>query len=492
VASEDTRDQINAELKAALKEALKRIAALEAENKKLRAKLNMNSSNSSRPPSSDPPWTSINKNQAKRDRKKRRRGGQKGHKGRNRELLPQDRVDHIDVCKPARCKECGKKLRRDDPEPQRHQVWDLRDFASFVTEYKLHALDCTCGARTRASLPEGVPQGQIGPKLIALIALLTGKYRLSKRAIPELLYDLLGVTFSVGTIANVEQLVSDALAAQVEEAEEEAEQYVREQSVVYADETGWREKNKRAWLWVAVTAMVVVFKVDRSRASDVARKMLGKSYRGVLVSDQWGGYSWVNQRRRQLCWAHLLRKFKGWEDRGGVAAELGQGLGDLARKMFAYWYQTRDGTMSRWKLRRVMKKEVIEPFEELLLMGGFCGESSLENSCCNLYLMSQALWTFVRVEGVEPTNNTAEQSLRHAVIWRKTSFGTQSEKGSRFAERILTVVMTLRRQKRPVLQHLVESCEAHLRGAPSPFLLPQAAHALPRTSVRWPERLRKN
>jgi len=473
VAGEESIERRIAELEKALKEALEQIDALKAENEKLRAQLNQNSSNSSKPPSSDPPWTSINKNKQKRDRKKRRRGGQKGHKGHRRALLPPEKVDRIVGCKPACCDHCGKKLKGVDSVPLRHQVWDLVDFASFVTEYQLHALDCTCGARTRATLPEGVPQGQIGPRLIALIALLTGKYRLSKRAIPELLHDLLGVTFSVGTIANVEQLVSEALASQVEQAEN----YVRNQPVVYADETGWKEQNKRAWLWVAAAVMVVVYKVATSRGSDVARKMLGNSYRGVLVSDQWSGYSWVSERRRQLCWAHLLRKFQGWVDKGGVAAEVGQGLLDLAHTMFSYWHQTRAGTMSRWKFRRVMKAEIIGPMEDLLLEGGFCGDESVQTSCCNLYLMSVALWAFVRVEGVEPTNNTAEQSLRHGVIWRKTSFGTQSEKGSRFVERILTVVMTLKRQKRPVLQHLVESVEAHLRGAPSPSLLPQPASA---------------
>ena len=473
MANEDPRDRRIAELEKALKEALERNAKLEAEVKKLRAQLNQNSSNSSKPPSSDPPWTTINKNKQKRERKKRRRGGQKGHKGHRRALLPPEKVDRIVVCKPPCCDHCGKKLKGVDPTPLRHQVWDLVDFASFVTEYQLHALNCTCGGRTRAALPEGVPQGQIGPRLIALIALLTGKYRLSKRAIPELLHDLLGVTFSVGTIANVEQLVSEALASQVEQAE----QYVRNQPVVYADETGWKEQNKRAWLWVAAAVMVVVYKVATSRGSEVARKMLGSNFRGVLVSDQWSGYSWVSERRRQLCWAHLLRKFQGWVDKGGPAAEVGQGLLDLAHTMFAYWHQRRAGTMSRWKFRRVMKTEIIGPMEDLLLEGGFCGDESVQTSCCNLYLMSEALWAFVRVEGVEPTNNTAEQSLRHGVIWRKTSFGTQSQKGSRFVERILTVVMTLKRQKRPVLQHLVESVEAHLRGAPSPSLLPQPANA---------------
>ena len=185
MAAQDPRDRKIAELDAALKKTLKRIAALEAENKKLRAKLNMDSSNSSKPPSSDPPWTEINKNKGKRDRKKRKRGGQKGHKGHHRALLPREKVDCLVECKPACCCQCGKKLSGDDPAPLRHQVWDLKDFASFVTEYQLHALDCACGARTRAALPDGVPQGQIGPKLIALIALLTGKYRLSKRAIPE-------------------------------------------------------------------------------------------------------------------------------------------------------------------------------------------------------------------------------------------------------------------------------------------------------------------
>lgn len=475
---EDSRDRRIAELERLLDVTLKKLGGLEAahqrvcdENERLRAKvaelearLNTNSSNSSRPPSSDPPWTRIARQRGKPG-KRRRRGGQPGHPGHHRERMePQQVVELV----PTRCAACHRPLHGRDPRPFWHQVVDLVEGRSVVTEYRSHRLRCRCGATTREPLPAGVPAGAFGPTLLAYVALLTGKYRLAKRAVQELLFDVHHVRVSLGSIARVEHIVSAALAAPVQEIETQ----VQQAAVVHADETGWRECARRAWLWVVVTAHLAVFRIARSRGAKVAQALLGKDFRGLLVSDQWSGYTWVASAHRQLCWAHLLRKFEGFIDRGGEAARVGRQLRRYARRMFAWWFRVRDGTLSHRTFQRRMTTKVIPYFEAALFNVAAEDGHVLERPCTELYVHSTALWAFVHHPGVEPTNNHAERALRHAVIWRRSCFGTQSEVGSRFVERILTTVTTLRLQHRKVFDYLVDACHQHLLGSTAPSLLP--------------------
>ncbi len=478
---QDPRDRRIAELERTLDVVLRKLAELEAENAALRAenaalqakvteleaRLNTNSSNSSRPPSSDPPWTQLARKRGQPGQR-RKRGGQPGHQGHHRERLePQAVVDLL----PGRCAACRRLLPGRDPQPAWHQVVDLVDGRSVVTEYRLHRRRCRCGATTRALLPPGVPTGAFGPTLLALVALLTGKYRLSKRAVQELLHDLHHVRVSLGAIARVERTVSAALAAPVAAVEAQ----VHKAPVVHADETGWREGTRRAWLWVAVAAHLAVFRISRSRGAQVAKELLGAAFRGFLVSDQWSGYTWVDHKRRQLCWAHLLRKFQGWIDRGGEAARVGRRLRRLAKQMFAWWFRVRDGTLSHRTFQRRMERRVIPAFTEALDVAACGSAPGVARPCHDLFMMSEALWTFVRHPGIEPTNNAAERALRHAVIWRRSSLGTQSEVGSRFVERILTTVTTLRLQERKVFDYLIRACQHHLLGIAAPSLLPDCA-----------------
>lgn len=469
--SSDLWERIPPEAQAYIRALESRLSALEARvqtlqehNRALQERLHQNSRNSSRPPSSDPPQSP----RPRRPRGQRRRGGQPGHPGHTRTLLPVEEVDEVVVLKPDRCSGCHALLWGDDPAPFRHQVIEIPPIQPVVTEYQWHQLVCAgCGEVTRAPWPEGVPSGTYGPRVQATVALYTGAYRLPKRTTHQMMEEVFGVPMSVGTIGPLEQATTEAVAAPVEEART----YVHAQEVAYLDETSWRQGDKRAWLWVAVTSLVTVFVVRLSRGGQVARELLGEHFSGILVTDRYSAYNWYPVRWRQLCWAHVLRDFEAMRARGGGSEEIGDALLAQAHQMFAWWHRVREGTLQRSTFRSYMtplRREV----ERLLDVGSRCGVPKTAGTCRDILKRRQALWTFVQVAGVEPTNNTAERSIRPGVLWRKGSFGTQSAEGSRFVESMLTVVTTLKQQQRNVLEYLTAACEAALRGEAAPSLLP--------------------
>jgi transposase len=304
----------------------------------------------------------------------------------------------------------------------------------------------------------------------AIAALCTGAYHLSKRTTQSVLEDLFGLPMSLGTIANLEQATVRAVAEPVAAARA----YVQQQSAAYLDETGWREGQQRAWLWTAVTTWVTVFVVRLSRGGKVAQELLGERFWGWLVTDRWSAYTWYPSWRRQLCWAHLLRDIEAIIARGGRSAEVGEALRVEARKMFHWWHRVRDGTLTHASFRTYMQP-VRREVERLLEAGQCCGVPKTEGTCREIFKRRQALWTFVRHEGVEPTNNAAERAIRPGVLWRKGSFGTQSAEGSRFVEAMMTVVATLKQQRRNVLEYLTAACQAALCGEAAPSLLPALA-----------------
>jgi transposase len=449
------------------------VAQLRAEMAQLRAtveelarRLGRTSRNSSQPPSADPPHA-VSKRPC-REPSGRQPGGQPGHEGQTRVLLPVEAVDVLIPLKPVQCLYCQHPLGGEDPQPQRHQVTDMPPIKPVVTEYQLHRLVCpACGAATRAELPRGVPMGEFGPRVQAITALCTGAYHLSKRATQRAMDDLFGLSISVGTIVNLAPETVQAVAAPVAEARA----YVHAQPVAYVDETGWREGRQRAWLWTAVTSWVTVFVVRRSRSAAVAQELLGEDFWGWLVTDRWSAYGWYPTWRRQLCWAHLLRDIEAMVERGGRSREIGEALQAQARQMFHCWQRVRDGTLAHpsfasymWPIRREV--------ERLLEAGQTCGVPKTAGVCREILKRRQALWTFVRHTGVEPTNNAAERAIRPGVLWRKGSFGTHSPQGSRFVEAMMTVVATLKQQHRPVLDYLTAACEAVLCDEPAPSLLP--------------------
>ena len=298
-------------------------------------------------------------------------------------------------------------------------------------------------ARGRAA---NVPHGAFGPRLQAVLSLLTGAYRLGKRPVQSLARDLFGLTISTGAICKLERSTSESLEASVEQLR----QYVRGQNAG-ADETSWRENRHKAWLWVATSPAATVFTIARTRGSQVIREMLGENYGGVLTSDRWTAYTWL--KRRQLCWAHLRRDFQAMIDRENCGSPIGKSLLESSDQLFHRWHQVRDGMLARSALQKevgVLRSTV----KEQLQRGIQCACKKTAGTCRKLLKQESFLWTFVWVAGIEPTNNNAERVLRHAVLWRKSSGGTDSELGSRFVERMLSVVATCRQQHRNVLEVL--------------------------------------
>jgi transposase len=432
----------------------------------LEEKLRKSSRNSSKPPSSDGPALPARPPKIPSGRKP---GGQEGHEKHERPLVSPEKVSKRVVLRPKRCRVCGSTLAGDDPSPHRHQVFELPRVEPIVTEYELHSLDCACGVTTRAELPAGVPTGAFGPSVSATIAVLMGVYRLSKRAVPDLLRDLFGLTISVGAVVGCQQAVSVALETPVEEAKAA----IAEAPVKYADETGWREARRRAFLWTVVTGTITIFLIQARRTGDAAHTLLGK-VAGVLVSDRHGAYNWWARRLHQFCWSHLRRDFQAIAERGHASGIIGAALLEEVDRMFAWWHRVRDGTLTRTTFR-VYMRSVQRRVEDWLAQGASCPHRQTSRTCKKILKHADALWTFVRVAGVEPTNNTAERALRHAVLWRKSSYGTHSQAGSRFVERILTTHATLRQQRRNVIEFVRLACAANLRGDQAPSLLPIVA-----------------
>jgi len=448
-----------------VQEQAARIARLEERLAALEERVQQTSRPSSRPPSSDPLSAPRRRTQAPSGRPT---GGQVGHEGHGRPLLPPEQADQIVEIKPDACGQCGAPLAGEDGAPARHQVADLPRSVPVVTEYRRHTLTCgACGTATAAAWPEDMPRGGFGPRTQATVAYLAGRLGISQRDVAELLAVLFHLDLSLGSVAALEQQVSAAVAAPVAEAQT----YVQQQPAVNADETGWHEGRQRMWLWTAVTPLVTVFLVLATRGRTGAQTLLGATFAGIVGSDRWGGYTWVDPTQRQVCWAHLRRDFAAFVERGGEPARLGQALLDVSATIFGLWSRVRAGTLSRTAFGAAM-----EPLQAqvgaLLQEGATLEHAKTRRACQNIHKLEPALWTFVTQDGVEPTNNAAERALRRAVVWRRRSFGTQSVEGSRFAERLLTVVTTLRQQDRDVLDYLTVACTAALGGQQAPSLLP--------------------
>jgi transposase len=434
----------------------------------LEERLDTNSTNSSKPPSSDPPSV---KRRPPAPTSGKKRGGQPGHRHHPRALVPPEQVRQVIECKPVACRRCGHELRGDDPEPIRHQVAEVPPVRPVVDEYRLHRLPCPrCRVVTCAALPPGVPTGAFGPRLRAVLSVLAGAYRLGKRPIRRLASDLLGLSISTGMISRLERQAAAELQAPVEELR----QHVRDAASAHIDETSWKQGRDKAWLWAVVTRFVTVFAIATSRGAEVAKDLLGTDRRKVVVSDRFKSYTWI--KRRQFCWAHLDRDFQAMVDRGGESGEVGRLLLGHSERLFAWWHRVRDGTMARATLRTNVAILRFS-FRDDLRRGVACGRAKTAATCRELLAGETHLWTFVRVEGIEPTNNDAERALRHGVIYRKLSGGTDSEAGSRFVERVLTVVATCRQQDINVLDYLTRCFQAHLDGRPAPSLLPDSTAA---------------
>jgi transposase len=445
-----------------------------------------NSKNSSQPPSKDEKGSKgAEGKQAKQVKKKV--FGFKPRKGkRERELYPPEECQSIQDVKPSVCRVCGEALSAEDSQPYRHQIVDLPVIKPDVQEYRLHKLECPhCGATTRAKLPLGVSGRCYGSRLAGWISWVSGEHRQSHRKVAELLREGFRITLSRGSINRARQEMSDSVAPAVTQARD----YALKQPVVNCDETGFAQgnqdglnpNNRRGWLWVVVTPLVTFFTVTLSRSKAAAKQILGEDFEGYLGSDRYSSYGWLDPKRRQLCWAHLLRDLQAIAERSGASREIGEALLRRGYRLFHWWHRVRDGTLSQELFLEAVARLRVAFVEELESAANLeiapkekTPLAQTVRTCAKILALEVALWTFVYVPGVEPTNNRSEQALRPAVIWQYTSFGSQSKTGSEFVERILTVNATLKAQNRSVLEFLTQSCQAARLGIEGPSLLPQS------------------
>jgi transposase len=450
-------------LLARIAEQDRRIAELEAEV----AARKITPRNSSLPPSSEHPHAKPPRDKKRRGPRKKR-GGQPGHVKHERPLIPTEQCQDVVPLKPDACRRCGEPLVGADPQPLRHQVWDVPEIKPVVTEYQLHRLTCPCcQTSTCARLPAGIPSSQGGPRLVALLALLMGCFRQSKRRVALFLDSVLQQPCSPGWVVKLQQQATAALTP----AYDELTRQLPSEDVLAIDESPTKEGPTKAWLWTFVAVTYTVFALRTTRAATVLAELLTDAFGGVVHCDRAKMY-W-RQGRLQWCWAHLKRDFQALIDHPDRQVKrLGHDLMRPTRELFRLWSRCRDGTITYTGLQRLMGP-IRRQVEGLLLRGAFSGNPAIIGMCEELYDHRQWLWTFLEVAGVEPTNNASERALRNAVIWRKLSFGTQSAHGSRFVATILTVVETCRQQSRSVFDYLTTAMNAHFAHEPTPSLLPR-------------------
>jgi len=447
-----------------IKQLENKIIELEKRIEELERLLGMNSKNSSKPPSSDPP--TISAVSPKQRRKKR--GAKKGHQPYLTELLPPEKVTYRIELDPEVCPCGGTDFEKTIEEPLRHQIVDIPPIEPEVIEYIQHIYRCKdCGELIYQPLPGEVKRKHFGPGILALVAVLTGMLNTSKRKALAMLNEVFSVPMSLGGLSNCEAQLADALELPYNETIE----HIRGQAIAHADETGWRRGNRqRGWLWALCYAGAAAFMVHARRGQQAARQLLGK-FSGALVSDRWSGYN-VFGGIRQICWAHLKRDFKAISEAKGAISKIGEELHGLAKKILKLRKRVRDGTLQWETFQRRMPE--LQKRVELLLKDGTCFDGKLGGKCRDILKHKKYLWTFVRDQRVEPTNNFVERIVRQGVLWRKSSFGTQSERGARYVERILTVCATCRLQGRSVIEYLREACRYHLDGIPAPSLIKTA------------------
>jgi len=444
---------------------MERVEELTRKVAELTAKRDENSRNSNKPPSSDGLGDRKNIRKEKKPTG-RKRGGQKGHKGHYRQLAPADRVDEVVDVFPQWCEMCQQTPPRViSDDPFRLQVVDLLENGRrYITEYRLHTVECDCGESVAPSRDQA-PRSAFGPRLKGAVCSMTGGFHLSRRQVSAFFSDMFGIKMSLGSVSNIEGEMSTALAA----ASDEALAHVEAAAVKHLDETSWVRDFAPCSLWVLACTVVSAFRIVKNGRRATLLELLQRRHRGILVSDRASVFFFWSMKKRQICWSHLQRAFVGFSQRDGPAGALGKDLVTCAELVFGYWRRYRSGALSRERYEQWM--EAVRTKTKQLLEHGATADYDFAGSCANMLKHWDAMWTFVQTPGVQPTNNHAERELRRLVMWRRRCFGTQSERGDRFVERMMTVTHTLRKQGRQVLNFLQESLVAMLAAAPAPKLI---------------------
>jgi transposase len=456
----------NERLQAQVEVLTARVARQDERIAQLERRLNRSSRNSSQPPSVDPPGTPPRRG---KDSSGRRQGGQPGHEGKGRPLLPAWAVDVVVDHWPDRC-DCGHEFADDERvavgDPVRHQVEELPPITVTLTEHRAQRVRCPgCGRRRRAELPKEISASAFGPRLQAAVATLSVRNRISRRDVVELCEQLYGSRISSGTVDAILARVAEALEQPCDDLLER----LRASRAVHMDETGWRTAGERRALWGIFDQRHAYLHVAADRHEDHAKLLLADT-KAIVTSDRWWAYSHLPLQRRQICWAHLARDFKAHAEGMAAEQEFGQHGQRICERIFWIWevYQhTRDRHELQLQVRQLQRE-----FKPILRR--YAGKSPRYRYCRgmarNLLKAWPALWTFARHPAAEPTNNHAERALRSAVIYRKLSLGSQSPAGEQRVARLLTAHTTCRLQHRPLHAYLTDAITAHNRGDPVPLL----------------------
>lgn len=440
----------------------RRVEVIEIENKKLKLEnaqlkehLNNNSSNSSLPPSK-----SLKKKKNNRQSSSKTSGGQRGHKGHYRELLPSDQVDSIENCQlPKNCL-CGGRI-KPRGDYVRHQVHELPMLKLHVTEYQLQKGCCeNCDQNHIAPLPAGVTWGITGPKLIAFMSDLVTKYGLSRREQKSFLEEHFQFRISLGTVFNKQKIVNLAMAEPVAELLP----IVKESKSVHSDETGHNRDGKNQWMWGFISNTAAFFSIHASRGKKVLSSLLG-DFKNILISDRYVVYNLFDSSQRQICWAHLKRDFTKLSEKDNkIIARIGKNLLECESNLFKIWHEFKSEKISRDELF-LQTRPIRQRVGELLEQGSYTDPTlRAVRFCKNLLENFNALWTFLEIDSVEPTNNHAERSLRPSVIWRKKYFCTRSDYGTEYVARSASINVTCKLQKKSSFNFLCTLLQNHFSG----------------------------
>jgi transposase len=441
---------------------IKIIIELKNENVSFREQLNNNSNNSSLPPSRD-----IKKKKKPNLKSGRKRGGQPGHKGYQRRIVPSEEVDAIVDCKPAALCGCGGviKLKK---KIQKHQVYEIPLPKYEVTEYRVYKGCCeSCRIAYDGKLPAGVSLKGFGVRAQAMLSLLTSKYRLSKMLVQSWFQDVYQMPICLGSVSNVEQTVSQSLKM----IHEEVCVAVQTEKIVHVDETGHKECNKSGWAWIASSPQYTYFMLNKSRGKKVAKEIIGNHQGRMIITDRYSAYNYLPSESHQICWAHLKRDFQKIADQPDRPGQIGNKLLKSYRLLFGFWKTAYKEGIELSKKQKKRLRRFKNNMLRWLVIGTECDHDKTARTCENILGFQHSLWHFFENNNISPTNNHAERQLRPLVISKKLTFGTQSDRGSRFIERIFTVITSCKQQGRDVLTFVTEAIHSGFIGKKAPSLV---------------------
>lgn len=469
---EPTREQFYqrriAELEAEVARLKAQVTALIAQNAKLAeqvAKLSKNSSNSSKPPSSD----IVKPPKDKGSNGPRRQGGQRGHPGVNRQPFSSDQLDQtVELhAGPCDCGHSGSGEAIDQPRIQ--QVAELREDPIIATEYRLHGFVCPqCGRTVWAELPAGVVEGQLfGPRLQALIGYMKGSLHASYSGLEAFCRDVLNIQVARSHLCNTIARLNEALAKPYEELQE----HIPTEPVLHIDESGWKDKGVKYWIWVFCTSLISFFCIAKSRSAKVLEEILGETYGGTIVSDFFSAYVKYANALQQFCLAHLIRDIKFLTTLPDeVDKRFGERLLIEFKRLFHFWHLREKIPKDRFDRVMFRIKDRVLRLAEPCACGQPCKSTTLAR---RLVKHGDAIFRFLFDAAVPPTNNAGEQSIRGPVIDRRITQGSRSLMGRQWNARIWTVLGTCRKQGRSAWQFLQNALSAHYFQTPTPSLLPQ-------------------